>query len=40
MEKKKLEESRKSAISAAAAFAKSDFPGVANEIAELIASAQ
>lgn len=35
MEKKKLEESRKSAISAAAAFAKSDFPGVADEIAEL-----
>lgn len=40
MEKKKLEESRRSAISAAAAFAKSDFPGVANEIAELTASAQ
>lgn len=40
LEKKKLSESRKSAIAAAAAFAKSEFPGVASEIAELTASAQ
>lgn len=40
MERKKLEESRKAAIAAAAAFAKSEFPGVASEIAELSASNQ
>ena len=40
MERKKLESSRKSAISAAASFAKSEFPGVASEIAELSAAAQ
>ena len=37
LEAKKVEASRKSAISAAAPFAKSRFPGVAEEIAELLA---
>ena len=37
LEAKKVADSRKSAISAAAPFAKSRFPGVAEEIAELLA---
>jgi len=37
LEAKKLEESKKAAISAAAPFAQSKFPGVAEEIAELLA---
>lgn len=40
LERKKLSESRKSAIAAAASFAKSKFPGVASEIAELSTSDQ
>ena len=37
LEAKKVAASRKSAISEAAPFAKSGFPGVAEEIAELLA---